>query len=235
MPVRQRSEVQEMLRWNVTGRVDQAVNVWRGQIDHRVKDLTNPVKHAGKALTTLDRKRYAERPLERLAFHRHRKSVAKRRCGRGWRRRAPKRSGGTAGRESDPDKDRPVRKTLCATPPRASPACRNGSPARVARRARPPRGCASWIKTRRRLRVRSARRSGALRGHRSDAQDGGDEDGRPSQAPTAGGARDLTPWRASRAALHADLGPPVTARRIHRGVRRMIAAAVLGRNRPVDA
>jgi IS605 OrfB family transposase len=41
--------------------LDQAVNAWRGQIDHRVKDLADQVKHAGTAVRRLERKLTAER------------------------------------------------------------------------------------------------------------------------------------------------------------------------------
>lgn len=41
--------------------LDQAVNSWRGQIDHRVKDLADQLKHAGKAVTRLERKLQDER------------------------------------------------------------------------------------------------------------------------------------------------------------------------------
>ena len=41
--------------------LDQAVTAWRGQVEHRVKDLAEQVKHAGKAVSRLERKLRAER------------------------------------------------------------------------------------------------------------------------------------------------------------------------------
>jgi IS605 OrfB family transposase len=41
--------------------LDQAVNAWRGQVEYRVKDLADQVKHAVKAVRRLERKLAAER------------------------------------------------------------------------------------------------------------------------------------------------------------------------------
>ena len=48
--------------------LDQAVNAWRGQIDHRVKDLADHVKHAGKAVSRLERKLQAERRKKDMSW-----------------------------------------------------------------------------------------------------------------------------------------------------------------------
>ena len=61
--------------------LDQAVNAWRGQIDHRVKDLADQLKHAGKAVNRFERKLQAERrnsdpsrrKIRKLKFRLHQK------------------------------------------------------------------------------------------------------------------------------------------------------------------
>ena len=61
--------------------LDQAVNAWRGQIEHRVKDLADQVKHAWRAVRRLERKLQAERnktdpsrrKIRNVRFHLHQK------------------------------------------------------------------------------------------------------------------------------------------------------------------